>query len=78
VPSIALLVFLSYKGIGYAGDFGYIFGGLLLTVPWFIYRREWRKNADEFLPDIEVEPNPSDEGIRYEWELTYIANRRKE
>ena len=71
----AIIIFLSYKGFGYAGDFGYVFGVLLLTVPWFFYRREWRKNADEFLPEVSPN-NPTDEGIRAEWESTYVGRKR--
>ena len=74
----ALLIFLSYKGIGNAGDLGYVIGGLLLIVPLFLYRREWRKNADEFVPDTEDGQNLyTDEGIRHQWEVDYFIRRTR-
>ena len=75
----AIIIFLTYKGLTYGAEiFGYVFGVLLLTVPWFIYRRRFKKNADEHFPDYEVAPSPIDEGIRQEWELNYITGRRRE
>ena len=76
----ALFIFSTYKEIGHLGNFGYVCGVLLLTVPWFIFRRESRKNAEEFMPDIEDEhfaSNPSNVGIRCEWELMYLSIRRR-
>jgi hypothetical protein len=59
----------------------YIFATALLSVPWLIHQFEWKKNADEFLPE-KLEPDalmPSDEGIRAEWELNYtVAASRQE
>ncbi len=72
----ALIIWLSYKGYGDAGHVSYVLGVLLLAVPWLFYRRKWRQNADEFLPDLEISPNPTDEALRVQWELNHIARTR--
>ena len=66
----AIITFLAYKGHGDTGNFGYLIGILLLTVPWIFVIRGWRKNANEYCLD-------PDEGFRTEWELNYIAEHRK-
>ena len=67
----AMGIFLTYKGLGSLGNFGYWLGVLLLTVPWFLYIREWRKNADD--EDL----HDPDECFRFEWEMDYLHRRRK-
>lgn len=49
----------------------------LLVLPWLFYVRQWRRNADEFLPGQDA-PSPTDEGLRSAWELAYIARRARE
>ncbi|MBT4041923.1 MAG: hypothetical protein HOB08_24580 [Rhodospirillaceae bacterium] len=72
----AIIIFLTYKGLIFAGSFYYFFGTLLLTLPWYFYSREWKKNADAFRFAPEDPPNLYDEGIQTEWELTYITERK--
>jgi hypothetical protein len=72
----AIIIFLTYNGLIFAGSFYYFFGTLLLTVPWYFSRREWKKNADELRIDPTDPPISSDEGIQTEWELTYISERK--
>jgi hypothetical protein len=75
----AALHFLIYTGFfGAPTVWSYAAGVLLLVVPWFIYRYEWKKNAEEFLPsDRSDRPcGVTDEGIRREWELEYLTRNR--
>jgi hypothetical protein len=52
-------------------------GGILLLIsPWFVYRYRWHKNAEKFTPR-DAPGRPTEEGIRLEWELNYIARVRK-
>jgi hypothetical protein len=44
-------------------------GLFLLIVPWFVYRREWNKNAKEFNA-------PADEAFKREWEINDVASSR--
>lgn len=68
----ALLFALRYSGYLSAPAWSYAFDVLLLVVPWVFYRREWKNNAEAFLPSQKDAPNPTDEGIRKEWELNHI------
>lgn len=49
------------------------FGLLLLIAPWFLFSREWQRNADEFIR--RGGPSMTDENIRKEWELDYLTSR---
>ena len=72
----AALLFLNYKGwLGGPTIWAYVGAGLLLVLPWLYYWYQRGKNADEFLPDDL--PDPTDEGIRREWEVQYIARNRQ-
>jgi hypothetical protein len=46
----------------------FLVGVLLLSAPWVYYPLRWKKNADQFL---------GYEGIRTEWELNYIVNKKR-
>lgn len=78
----AALLFLHYNGRIEATVWAYGFDALLIVVPWVVYNREWKKNAAAFRPRDPSVPNPTDEGIRQEWELEYLSraehNRRAE
>jgi hypothetical protein len=39
-----------------------------MILPWIVYRSEWQKNADAFVP--------ASENILMEWELNYITNSK--
>ncbi|MGO7266133.1 hypothetical protein [Rhizobium johnstonii] len=52
----------------------YGLGSILLIAPWFIYSREWQRNADQFLPPQHGGPNLTDENIKQEWELEYLTH----
>jgi hypothetical protein len=43
----------------------------VVIAPWIYYALKWRKNAAQFLYN-------TDEEIREEWELHYIAKKRSE
>jgi hypothetical protein len=78
--AVSKAMFLSAIGAGliylnYVGFFGvpvpwwrYAAGALFLVVPWFAYRHEWNKNAEEMHPGH----NRTEEGIREQWELEYV------
>lgn len=73
----AAILGVSYFGVHFQPTesiWPYAFGLLLLIVPWFVYRREWQRNADEFLP--RDGPNRIDESIKEEWELDYLFTLR--
>ncbi|WP_312609106.1 hypothetical protein [Agrobacterium pusense] len=78
-PMLAGLIGVAILGVSYFGVdiqptasiWPYAFGLLLLIVPWFIYGREWQRNADEFL--LSGGPNMTDENIKKEWELDYLT-----
>ncbi|MGH0214408.1 hypothetical protein NKY66_10890 [Sinorhizobium meliloti] len=80
-PMLASLIGAVILGVSYFGVhiqptgsiWPYAFGLLLLIAPWFVYRREWQRNADELFPRRHGGPNLSDENIRKEWELDYLT-----
>jgi hypothetical protein len=74
----AVLLFLTYNGyFGPPTTWRYVIGLAIFVAPWFVYRHQWKKNAEEFLPSDDGAPNVTDEAIRQEWELNYIANSRQ-
>jgi hypothetical protein len=74
----AALLWLNYKGYLGGQTFWSLFAvTLLLIVPWFYYRYEWKKNAEEFLPS-DHSHNPTDEAIRQQWELNYIVHSHEQ
>jgi hypothetical protein len=55
-----------------------VIGAVLLIGAWVGYRWEWKKNADELFPKGEGAPEyPTDEELRYEWELHYIVTHKQ-
>jgi len=74
----AALLALHYTDRLTATPWSYIFDVLLLVSPWFFYRYQWRKNAEEFIPSRKDFPNPIDEAIRTEWELEYIVSMHQQ
>lgn len=82
-PILASLLGAAILGVNYFGVFvqpsgsiwPYAIGLLLLIAPWFVYGREWQRNADELHPRRRGGPNMSDENIRKEWELDYLTHR---
>jgi len=71
------LLFLNYKSCFAAPDIWVNLGAaLLLVFSWFAYWRQWHKNAEDFHPKG-VPWRATEEGIRKEWELSYIAWSRK-
>jgi len=63
------LIWFGYNEYGESPPlFSYIIAAVLLIVGWVGYRWEWNKNANEFIP--------TDEELRYEWELQYIVRRK--
>lgn len=69
----ALLVYLGYIGQLQNELLGYVGGAVLTLFAWFQYRREWRKNADEFTSKSNEKRSRTDEGILTEWELECIT-----
>jgi hypothetical protein len=55
--------------------FHYAVSIAFLVLPWIWYRIKWKQNADAFVP--ETWPWPADEAFMREWELDYIANKRR-
>jgi len=47
----------------------FLSGVLLFLAPWVYYPIKWKKTADRFWEDAR-------EGIRHEWEFSYIMNKR--
>ena len=70
------LLFANYKGWlpSISSFWSYVGAVLLLVVPWIWYWREWHKNAEEFTPE---DYHPTDEAIRREWEIKYLARSRR-
>jgi hypothetical protein len=67
------LLFLNYKSCFAAPDLWVNAGAvLLLGFAWFGYWRNWRRNAEEFLP-ADAPWRATEEGIRKEFELNYIT-----
>jgi hypothetical protein len=56
---------------------GYIWYAFLLIAPWIYYPIQKRKLDDEFMPDEDFTYHPTDEGLRYEWELNYLAQKER-
>jgi hypothetical protein len=74
----AALLFGSYMGwFGAPTIWLYALGAWFLVFPWFVYRYEWKKNAEEFLPS-DHSHNAIDEGIRQEWELNWLYHNSQE
>ncbi len=66
-------LFLNYKGFfGAPTIWMYAGAVLLLILPWFFYRYEWNKNAEEFHPS-DAPYNRTEERIREEWEVKYVV-----
>jgi hypothetical protein len=55
----------------------YFLGLALLIAPWFLYSREWKRNADALFPQRHGGPNMTDENIKKEWELEYLTAARR-
>jgi hypothetical protein len=75
----AAMLFLDYKGgLGAPTILSTAAAMFLLVWPWLYYWYQWKKNAEEHLPsDIVDRPcGPTDEGIRQEWEINYLAYSR--
>jgi hypothetical protein len=73
----AALLYLNYEGcFGAPTTWSYAAAVLLLVVPWLYYRYEWNRNAEEFLPS-DAPHSATDEAIRQEWEVDYIARKRQ-
>lgn len=71
----AVVLYVSYYGVPPATSiWPYVAGALLVIIPWFYYKVEWNRNAEEFLPTDG--PSPTDEQIKYEWELAYIVHQK--
>jgi len=72
----AAVLFLDYKGCLGAPSIWYSALAVFLMVwPWIKYRYQWKKNAEAHVPS--EGPHPTDEGIRQEWELTYLVHTRR-
>jgi hypothetical protein len=72
------LLFLNYKSCFAAPDLWVNSAAVLLLVfAWFGYWRQWHKNAEEFTP-TGAPWRATEEGIRQQWELNYIALSREE
>ena len=67
------LIYSGYKGTAYLPWPAIIFGFVVLVGAWPFYRREWKKNAENFLPRDDKAPTHTDELLRREWELDEIA-----
>ena len=74
----ALTLYQMYFGFPEATTWRYVVSGLGLVVPWIVYRYYWKKNAEAFLPDEPYAAFPTDEGLRFEWEIEYLSMRRQE
>jgi hypothetical protein len=72
------LIYYGYKGAAYLPLPSIIFGIVVLIGAWPLYGREWKKNAEEFLPKDDKAPTHTDELLRREWELDEIANLVKQ
>jgi hypothetical protein len=70
----AALIYSGFKGTAYLPWPSIIFGFVVLVGAWPLYGREWKKNAEEFLPKDDSAPTHTDELLRREWELGEIAN----
>jgi hypothetical protein len=73
----AAQLYLNYKGcVGAPTIWSYALWALVLVLPWFLYSKEWHKNAEAFLPS-DHSHRPINEAIRQEWELEYVVRARK-
>jgi hypothetical protein len=72
------MLFLNYKSCFAAPTIWWNLGAVLLLIcPWFVYRYQWHKNAEESTPK-DAPWRATEEGIRKEWELSYIDYSRKQ
>jgi hypothetical protein len=69
------LVYLHYRPLSLSTFLAWMIGSMLVLIPWLVYRREWNKNAKEFMPDTPAAA--TDEAIRREWEVDYVARHRE-
>jgi hypothetical protein len=74
LAAIALLC-LRYRPLSLSSFWVWVFGLLLILVPWFVYRHEWNRNAKEFM--LESPGSAIDEAILREWEVSYVARNRE-
>ena len=70
VGAFLLLNYFGWSSPNYNSTETLLFGAVLLVVPLVYYPIKWRKNADQHWGDTA-------EGIRTEWELDYIVNKKR-
>lgn len=70
------LLFLNYKNCFAPDIWSNSVAVLLLVFAWFGYWHRWRKNAEEFTPKG-APWRATEEGIRQQWELSYITQMRQ-
>ncbi|WP_442203804.1 hypothetical protein [Rhizobium sp. RAF56] len=74
----ALIVGLNYFGFRpTSAIWPYLIGILFLTVPWFRYSSELKKNASEDMPRDARAGTSTDELIKREWELDFIVHEKR-
>jgi hypothetical protein len=66
-----VLVYQHYRPLSLPLLLAWSIGLLLVVIPWVVYARQWQQNAREYFPDSGA--STTDEAIRREWELSYLA-----
>ena len=74
------VIFGSYRdSLWLAPIVGYLSGAGMIFIGWLLYRREFKRNADEYIPMEKVQDSPNnltDEGLQRHYEMQAIAGRR--
>jgi hypothetical protein len=73
-------IFGSYRdSLWLAPIVGYLSGAGMIFIGWLLYSREFKRNADEYIPMGKVPDSPNnltDEGLRRHYEMQAISGRR--
>jgi hypothetical protein len=77
---LALLYFHYFGALALSTFWTWTLGLLLVIVPWFVYRHQWNKNAEEFMPDYigAGRDSPANEALQKEWDVGHLARNRSE
>lgn len=73
------IVAVSYFGVSIEpteSPWPYLFAAGLIATAIFSLRREFNRNADEFIPRSPNAPTSTNEQLKMEWELSYVTAHR--
>jgi len=75
--SILLSAYFGFNITPATSIWRYLVGVGFILACIVLFRREWKRNADAFLPKDDEAPSTVDEQLKQEWELAYIVRIRR-